>query len=108
MTEELKPCPFCGEQHEWTDDIYQDGYCDSGIVCHRRILIMAELDKKEVAEIFWNTRPIEDQLRSENKRLREALREIASLDDGNSILKYYERYYRVFKIANEALNEVTK
>ena len=49
-----------------------------------------------------------DQLKAENERLREALREIASLDDGNSILKYYERYYRVFKIANEALKEVTK
>ena len=49
-----------------------------------------------------------DALRTENERLRGALKEIIALDDGNSILKYYERYYRVFKIANEALNEVTK
>ena len=48
-----------------------------------------------------------DALRTENERLREALREIIALDDGNSILKYYERYYQVFRLARQALNEVT-
>jgi hypothetical protein len=47
-------------------------------------------------------------LRTENERLREALKEIIALDDGNSILKYYERYYQVFRLAKQALNEVTK
>jgi len=49
-----------------------------------------------------------DALRTENERLREALKEIIALDDGNSILKYYERYYQVFRLAKQALNEVTK
>lgn len=47
-----------------------------------------------------------DKLRAENERLREALREIIALDDGNSILKYYERYYQVFRLARQALKEV--
>lgn len=51
---------------------------------------------------------IEDTLRAENEKLKEALREIIALDDGNSILKYYERYYQVFRLAKQALKEVTK
>lgn len=47
-----------------------------------------------------------DALHTENERLREALKEIIALDDGNSILKYYERYYQVFRLARQALNEV--
>ena len=47
-----------------------------------------------------------DALRTENERLREALKEIIALDDGNSILKYYERYYQVFRLARQALKEV--
>lgn len=47
-----------------------------------------------------------DALCTENERLREALKEIIALDDGNSILKYYERYYQVFRLARQALKEV--
>ena len=70
-------------------------------------VVKVEIDNKDntLVRIFADQE--RDQLKAENEKLREALREIASLDNGNSILKYYERYYRVFKIAYEALNEVT-
>lgn len=135
MSEELKPCPFCKEQHDWTDDIYDDGYFNSGIICHKRILIMAEPDKKEVAEAFWNTRPIEDQLRAENERLMETINLLRNwvqayplsvfpepdlklarklLTDGgvsyDALNAYSMRHVinGVGKIIDEALNEVTK
>ena len=54
----------------------------------------------------FNATPFQKQLRAENERLREALKEIIALDDGNSILKYYERYYQVFRLARQALKEV--
>jgi hypothetical protein len=102
---ELKPCPFCGE--EIYSEFYShrteefDGHCtNKKCVLYGKDFLFFNTAK-------WNSRPIEDQLRAENERLREALKEIIALDDGNSILKYYERYYQVFRLARQALKEVT-
>ena len=69
-------------------------------------VVKVEIDNKDntLVRIFADQE--RDQLKAENEKLREALREIIALDDGNSILKYYERYYQVFRLARQALNEV--
>ena len=69
MTEtKLKSCPFCGGEAFWDSD-FSCVYCRCGAE-----ITFCESDK-EAAE-RWNTRPIEDALKEENKRLREALEEI--------------------------------
>ena len=52
MSEELKPCPHCGEER------YNDLYvCKDGrVVC--QVCGSVSLDKR-----IWNLRPIEDELR---------------------------------------------
>ena len=78
MSKELKPCPFCGETPIFA--VTADGENDS-IDCRcgesECFLDDGRLDQ-------WNCRPIEDAqavrieaLEAENKRLREALKEIA-------------------------------
>lgn len=78
MSEELKPCPFCGETPIFA--VTADGENDS-IDCRcgesECFLDDGRLDQ-------WNCRPIEDAqavrieaLEAENGRLREALKEIA-------------------------------
>ena len=64
----LKPCPFCGGKAFWDSEF-------SGVYCHCGAEITFCESDKEAAE-RWNTRPIEDALKEENKRLREALEEI--------------------------------
>lgn len=77
MRKELKPCPFCGETPIYA--VTPDGENDS-IDCRcgesECFLDDGRLDQ-------WNCRPIEDAqavriegLEAENKRLREALKEI--------------------------------
>lgn len=68
--DELKPCPFCGKSAagfidpEFPENIFIGcEHCDSvGEPCQT----------EEGAIRAWNTRPIEDALRTENQRLREA------------------------------------
>ncbi len=78
MRNELKPCPFCGKTPIYA--VTPDGENDS-IVCRcgesECFLDDGRLDQ-------WNCRPIKDalqkrieELEAENKRLREALKEIA-------------------------------
>lgn len=64
----LKPCPFCGGKAFWDSEF-------SGVYCHCGAEITFCESDKEAAE-KWNSRPIEDALKEENKRLREALAEI--------------------------------
>lgn len=71
---ELKPCPFCGE--EIYSEFYShraeefDGHCtNKKCVLYGKDFLFFNTSK-------WNSRPIEDQLRADNERLREALREI--------------------------------
>lgn len=73
MSEELKACPFCGskdvvintDNHDWyifqcqrCECIYQTSY--------------GTLDKqaKSLSIKDWNSRPIENELRAENERLK--------------------------------------
>jgi len=93
MSEKLKP-PQKIYLQDYCEDYLSDGnttWCD---------------DKQNDDDIEYILRSEYNALRAENERLREALREIIALDDGNSILKYYERYYQVFRLARQALKEV--
>ena len=65
---ELKSCPFCGGKAFWDSEF-------SGVYCHCGAEITFCESDKEAAE-KWNSRPIEEALKEENKRLREALEEI--------------------------------
>lgn len=72
MTEELKPCPFCGgpATHEPCGDI---GCAEDG--CGVVAMVYCFGDHENTVE-RWNKRPIEDGLRAENERLRGALERI--------------------------------
>lgn len=75
MTDELKPCPFCGLKPNLNEAVtYQNGEKSSAFVrCPHCGLAYSFGDKNEQAVSRWNTRPIEDALRAENERLRAAL-----------------------------------
>lgn len=66
---DLKPCPFCGQMQENKNTENIKNTDTSVITCS---WCLAEVDA-----VQWNERPIEDQLRAENTRLRAALEAIA-------------------------------
>lgn len=72
MTSDLKPCPFCGGEaiqcgdNEWTSRHW--------IMCRNcHASPKGTVRELSLAIEAWNTRPEEDRLRAENKRLKEAL-----------------------------------
>ena len=79
MTENLKRCPFCGNEAEFNSDEFGEGVCckSCGATLHNGVY---GEEGRKLASADWNARPIEDELNgkiekleSENKRLREAL-----------------------------------
>lgn len=76
MSEELKPCPFCGVTG---DNLRYDHLHKEG--CIRWLLDRASRTETkcpgELLRKAWNTRPIEDALRAEIERLK-----IALIDEG--------------------------
>ena len=75
MTEELKPCPFCGSEAEFNSDEFGEGvFCKScGANMHNGVY---GEEGRKFASADWNSRPIENELEAENTRLREALESI--------------------------------
>ena len=65
MSEELKPCPFCGMKANIVEDMNTWCCCSNEGASHG--------DYLEIKE--WNTRPIEDELRAENDALKDILKE---------------------------------
>lgn len=74
MSEELKPCPFCGE-NVWT--IYAGCGEDHSVVCENCEAESPIAKSAEDAVKEWNTRPAEDALKAEVERLRAELEELA-------------------------------
>ena len=79
MTENLKRCPFCGNEAEFNSDEFGEGVCckSCGATLHNGLY---GEEGRKLASADWNARPIEDklheeieELEEENKRLREAL-----------------------------------
>jgi hypothetical protein len=64
MTDELKPCPFCGSDNK---DIKNIKHRRSDVKCYN----CRARGPWRCSTIDWNHRPIEDALRAENARLRE-------------------------------------
>jgi hypothetical protein len=98
---ELKPCPFCGE--EIYSEFYShrteefDGHCtNKKCVLYGKDFLFFNTSK-------WNSRPIEDQLRAENERLREALKKIYRLYVQE---EYHLTALKMAKVAKQALKEV--
>jgi hypothetical protein len=65
MSEELKPCPFCGGK-AWVFD-------GDSVGCENTCINGDPTDGDLPTFETWNTRPVEDQLRAANKRLRTQL-----------------------------------
>ena len=79
MTENLKRCPFCGNEAEFNSDECGEGVCckSCGATMHNGVY---GEEGRKLASADWNARPIEDELHGkieklerENTRLREAL-----------------------------------
>ncbi len=64
MSEELKPCPFCGS----TEIRYGYGPLFPVVWCNKCDAQVQDVDDVDDAIKLWNTRPIEDAL---NKRVAE-------------------------------------
>ena len=100
MTDELKPCPFCGGKAEMLgedDGMYQ-------VVCPNCAANIDNYDdEKEVAAKKWNKRKIEDAQAAEIKRMREALELIAKEKFYFARGEEEEQIRRVCEIAEEAL-----
>lgn len=83
MSDELRPCPFCN------GELHVAGATPGGRVRH---LVYCKSCKcssgpahasKAKAIAAWNHRPVEDELRAENQRLREALARIRTESSDN-------------------------
>ena len=69
MSEELRPCPFCGGHMRWNDNEFESAYvCDD---CHYFIEWDGMLE--EFVK-WWNARPIEDALNARIAELEEKQR----------------------------------
>ena len=102
MTEKLKPCPFCGGEAEFNSDEFGEGvYCKSCGATLRNG-VYGEYGRK-LASADWNSRPIEDEHASENKRLREALELIAKAKFYFARGEEEKQIRRVCEIAEDAL-----
>lgn len=78
MSDELKPCPFCGSSHIRNIENGMGQNLTGCNSCGSRITY--QIEDLELAAKVWNTRPVEDALRAENERLREALERFANID----------------------------
>ena len=113
---ELKRCPICNREHEIDIDEEFGGvmFRHKNFDWNKDNCMLAEQELSENVSVkrfieIWNTRPIEDQLRSENERLREVLQWIAN-SAGEDACGYTtgEGHSDCIWKARKALNEVTK
>lgn len=74
MTEELKPCPFCGGNRF---EPFHNGEHAHYFICECTAESPYKNSKEEAIKAH-NTRPVEDALRERVKRLEEALRSAES------------------------------
>lgn len=69
MSEQLKPCPFCGVFPVWIEAAHY------WLACNCRNEHRSSPNRSVVFE-YWNTRPIEDELNQRVKELEEQLEDI--------------------------------
>jgi len=78
MSEELKPCPFCGGEAELQTPELTGDLCGT-VMCMDCYGSGPSKDDWRDALIAWNTRPIEDGLTEEIDRLRKTYANKAEL-----------------------------
>lgn len=109
-----KKCPFCGGEAELIEGHFTDNTEYFQIVCQKCYSATALYTKKKNAIECWNSRPIEDALKEENRKHREVLTfyakgEHLGLEDWQTeqVLKddevFAESYCETGKLAREAL-----
>jgi Lar family restriction alleviation protein len=79
MSEELKPCPFCGgkaERHTIEDE--EPSNAGGDVICCSRCGASShvEFGRKENLVSVWNTRPELTTLRAENELMREVVSDL--------------------------------
>lgn len=89
---ELKPCPFCG-----SEEITNHGFCVECNHCTGRIGAATEAE----AITAWQARPIEDELRAENKRLKDDIQTMINKTADNKLDGYRELGQRAADAENE-------
>jgi len=99
-TDKLKSCPFCGCELASQPDIFSGGM----VYAHENNCIKKLSESPDFREL-WNTRPLEDSLRAENAKLREALEKI-QVEACNSDYIFnptWAGFIKIAGIAQEAL-----
>ena len=97
MSEELRECPFCGgEVHRIGGDNEDVSH---NIECTKCAYIFYDLS---TGNGWWNSRPLEDALLEENKRLRKTLEKIRDIGE-NSGNGYISANEEMCGYAQEAL-----
>lgn len=93
MSEELKPCPFCGNKDVILSDyrLVGNDTCWK-ITCLHCRLVMSGANKQLLLNL-WNTRPAEDALKAEVERLK------AELDAQKSVSKI--AYHDIKRLCEE-------
>ena len=99
MTDELKPCPFCGYNAEIVFCIGSGLDTGNWIVCPVCNLTLMFATERNIK--IWNTRTLEDAQAAEIAWLRAALDEISLFDDG--MMTSYDALKSVIDIADKAL-----
>ena len=98
MSEELKPCPFCGSEAKVDDIIGRYAYCPNAD-CH-----LWRLEGEEIEIDEWQSRPIEYALRKQLDMAVEALEKIKRAWTDNGSMHLYE----AMKEASDALSEINR
>ena len=94
MSEELRPCPFCGS--EQPQDSKDDGNVPYEFGMSRSCKFCSA-----AVNLGWNTRPIEDELRARIAKLRKALIRIKEEYYSNGT--WEETADDMYELANDAL-----
>lgn len=105
MSDQLKPCPFCGS----TATMRGGSDRASWIICDNKKCSATqglELSGKNAVQM-WNHRHAEDALKAEVERLKAALKKIAEIANrrGHLTVATWQKdaWYELAKIAKEAL-----
>lgn len=78
MSEELKPCPFCGNSEDLTVTRINNSTGYRRIECKKCDYNRYIYGTKQDAIRKWNTRPAEEALKAEVERLKGVIAEIAT------------------------------
>ena len=97
MSDELKPCPFCGGDPSASTERVGNSTWLTFVRCGPCAFDM-QMSK-------WNRRPIEDALRAELEEAREAIRDAAEETSGTSLVDDERLSYEEIQVTRGWRNE---